>query len=242
MAFHGMGGGMASYLEEQKKRGRKTDSRTLRRVAQSFSTYKLQVVLVLIAILLTTVLGLVNPLLIQRIFDDAIRKRNLNLLIIYVLIMFITPIVTGIIGVGQTYLNNIIGQQVMRDFRNKLYAHLQSLSLRFFTATRIGEIQSRLSNDVGGVQDFVTYTATSMVTNIAMAVSTVIAMTVISPLLMLISLGLLPIFLWITYKVGNVRRATSEETQKSLARLTSLMQETLSVSGILLMKTYGRRQ
>ncbi len=155
MAFHGMGGGMASYLEEQKKRGRKTDSRTLRRVAQSFSPYKFQVVLVLIAILLTTVLGLVNPLLIQRIFDDAIGKRNLNLLIIYVLIMFTTPIVTGIIGVGQTYLNNIIGQQVMRDFRNKLYAHLQSMSLRFFTATRTGEIQSRLSNDVGGVEGVV---------------------------------------------------------------------------------------
>ena len=92
MAFHGMGGGgMAAYLEEQKKRGRKTDSRTLRRVAQSFSPYKVQVVMVLIAILLTTVLGLVNPLLIQRIFDDAIGKRNLNLLIIFVLIMFITP-------------------------------------------------------------------------------------------------------------------------------------------------------
>src|SRR5437762_8998999 len=242
MAFHGMGGGMASYLEEQKKRGRKTDSRTLRRVAQSFSPYKLQVVLVLIAILLTTVLGLVNPLLIQRIFDDAIGKRNLNLLIIYVLIMFTTPIVTGIIGVGQTYLNNIIGQQVMRDFRNKLYAHLQSMSLRFFTATRTGEIQSRLSNDVGGVEGVVTNTATSVVSNISTALSTIIAMLYLSPLLTLISLGLLPIFLWITYKVGNVRRTTSKETQKSLASLTAIMQETLSVSGILLTKTFGRQK
>src|SRR3989441_8320330 len=242
MAFHGMGGGMASYLEEQKKRGRKTDSRTLRRVAQSFSPYKFQVVLVLIAILLTTVLGLVNPLLIQRIFDDAIGKRNLNLLIIYVLIMFTTPIVTGIIGVGQTYLNNIIGQQVMRDFRNKLYAHLQSMSLRFFTATRTGEIQSRLSNDVGGVEGVVTNTATSVVSNISTVLSTIIAMLYLSPLLTLISLGLLPIFLWITYKVGNVRRTTSKETQKSLASLTAMMQETLSVSGILLMKTFGRQK
>ena len=242
MAFHGMGGGMASYLEEQKKRGRKTDSRTLRRVAQSFNPYKIQVVLVLIAILLTTVLGLVNPLLIQRIFDDAIGKRNLNLLIIYVLIMFTTPIVTGIIGVGQTYLNNIIGQQVMRDFRNKLYAHLQSMSLRFFTATRTGEIQSRLSNDVGGVEGVVTNTATSVVSNISTVLSTIIAMLYLSPLLTLISLGLLPIFLWITYKVGNVRRTTSKETQKSLASLTAIMQETLSVSGILLIKTFGRQK
>jgi ATP-binding cassette subfamily B protein len=242
MAFHGMGGGMAAYAEEQKKRGRKTDSRTVKRVAQAFSPYKFQIVLVLIAIILTTVLGLVNPFLIQFIFDDAIGKRNLNLLFIFVGIMFVMPIITGIIGVGQTYLNNVIGQQVMRDFRNKLYDHLQSLSLRFFTSTKTGEIQSRLSNDVGGVQGVVTNTATSVVSNVSTALSTIIAMLFISPLLTLISLGLLPIFLWITYKIGNVRRITSKETQQSLASLTAMMQETLSVSGILLSKTFGRQK
>ena len=242
MGFHGMGGGMAAYLEEQKKRGRKTDARTVRRVAQAFAPYKFQVVLVLIAIILTTVLGLINPLLIRYIFDDAIGKRNLNLLIIFVSIMFVTPIVTGIIGVGQTYLNNTIGQRVMRDFRNNLYNHLQSMSLRFFTSTRTGEIQSRLSNDVGGVQNVVTDTATSVVSNVSTALSTIIAMLFISPLLTLISLGLLPVFLWITYKVGNVRRTTSKQTQQSLASLTAMMQETLSVSGILLIKTFGRQK
>jgi len=242
MAFHGMGGGMAAYVEEQKKRGRKTDARTLRRVAQAFVPYKLQVVLVLIAIILTTVLGLVNPLMIRFIFDDAIGKRNLNLLLILVGIMFIMPVITGIIGVGQTYLNNVVGQRVMRDFRNKLYDHLQSMSLRFFTSTRTGEIQSRLSNDVGGVQSVVTDTATSVVSNISTAISTIIAMAIISPLLTLISLGLLPIFLYITYKVGNVRRSTSKKTQQSLAALTAMMQETLSVSGILLTKTFARQK
>lgn len=242
MGFHGMGGGMAVYAEEQKKRGRKTDARTVRRVAQAFTPYKFQVVLVLIAIILTTVLGLINPLLIRYIFDDAIGKGNINLLIILVIIMIITPVITGIIGVGQTYLNNIIGQRVMRDFRNKLFHHLQSMSLRFFTSTRTGEIQSRLSNDVGGVQGVVTDTATSVVANISTAVSTVIAMFILSPILTLISLGLLPVFLWITYKVGNVRRATSKETQQSLAALTAMMQETLSVSGILLTKTFGRQK
>lgn len=233
---------MEAYAEEQKRRGRKTDARTIRRVMQAFRPYKLQVVLVLLAILLTTVLGLVNPLLIQRIFDDAIGKRNTPLLIIYVIIMIVTPIVSGMIGVGQSYLNNVIGQHVMRDFRNKLYEHLQSMSLRFFTATRTGEIQSRLSNDVGGVQGVVTETATSIVSNISIAISTIIAMAVISPVLTLVSLGLMPLFLWITYKVGNVRRITSKETQKSLASLTAMMQETLSVSGILLMKTFGRQK
>ncbi len=242
MAFHGMGGGMAAYAEEQKRRGRKTDAQTVRRVAQAFKPYKFQIVLVLIAILITTGLGVVNPLLIARVFDDGIAKHNATLLIFYVSIMFITPVVTGIIGVGQTFLNNIIGQNVMRDFRNRLYQHLQSMSLRFFTSTRTGEIQSRLSNDVGGVQNVVTDTATSIVANITTALSTIIAMLFLSVPLTLVSLVLLPIFLWITYKVGNVRRATSKETQKSLASLTSMMQETLSVSGILLMKTFGRQQ
>jgi ATP-binding cassette, subfamily B, bacterial len=242
MGFHGMGGGMSAYLEEQKKRGRKTDARTLRRVAQAFSPYKFQVVLVLIAIILTTVLGLVNPLMIRFIFDDAIGKRNLNLLLILVGIMFIMPVITGIIGVGQTYLNNVVGQRVMRDFRNRLYDHLQSMSLRFFTSTRTGEIQSRLSNDVGGVQSVVTDTATSVVSNISTAISTIVAMAIISPLLTLISLGLLPIFLYITYRVGNVRRSTSKKTQQSLAALTAMMQETLSVSGILLTKTFARQK
>lgn len=242
MAYHMRGGGMADVLEEQKKRGRKTDARTVRRVAAAFKPYKTQVVLVFIAIIFTTVLGLINPLMIKLIFDDAIGKGNLNLLIIFVIIMAVTPIVTGIIGVGQTYLNNIIGQKVMRDFRNQLYDHLQSMSLRFFTGTRTGEIQSRLSNDVGGVQSVVTETATSVVANISTALSTIIAMAFISPILTIISLGLLPLFLWITYKVGNVRRATSKETQQSLASLTAMMQETLSVSGILLIKTFGRQK
>ena len=242
MGFHGMGGGMSAYLEEQQKRGRKTDARTLRRVAAAFKPYIPQVILVLIAILFTTVLGLVNPLLIQRIFDDAIGAHNTSRLILYVIIMIVTPIISGFIGVGQSYLNNVVGQNVMRDFRNRLYAHLQSMSLRFFTATRTGEIQSRLSNDVGGVQGVVTNTAASIVSNVATVLSTIIAMLVLSPLLTLISLGLLPLFLWFTYKVGNVRRITSKETQKSMASLTAMMQETLSVSGILLIKTFGRQK
>jgi ATP-binding cassette subfamily B protein len=238
----GGGKSLSSYLEEQKKRGRKTDGRTLRRIAQSFGPYKFHVALVLFAIIITSVLGLVNPLLIRAIFDDAIGGHNLNLLLIYVGIMIATPIITGIVGVGQTYLNNLIGQNVMRDFRNRLYIHLQSMSLRFFTSTRTGEIQSRLSNDVGGVENVVTGTATSIVSNVSTFVSTVIAMLFLSPLLSAISLGLLPLFVWITYKVGNVRRSTSKETQESMAALTATMQETLSVSGILLIKTFGRQK
>lgn len=244
MAAHGhsMDGGLQTYLDEQRRTGRKTDRRTLGRVIAAFRPYRGQVALMLIAIILTTLLGLINPLMIRFIFDDAIGKRDLTLLIIFVSIMLITPVVSGVIGVGQSYLSNLVGQRVMRDFRNRLYAHLQQMSLRFFTATRTGEIQSRLANDVGGVENVVTGTATSIVANISTALSTIIAMAIISPLLTIISLGLLPLFLWITYKVGNVRRLTSKETQKSMASLSALMQETLSVSGILLIKTFGRQK
>jgi ATP-binding cassette subfamily B protein len=248
MGMHGMhggsGGGMAlqALLEEQERRGRKTDAQTIRRIAQAFKPYIWQVLLVLLAILLTTGLGLINPLMIARIFDDAIGKRDMMKLVLYVGIMIVTPVVTGLIGVWQSYLNNVIGQKVMRDFRNQLYLHLQSMSLRFFTGTRTGEIQSRLSNDVNGVQGVVTNTATSIVANVATVISTILAMLILSPLLTLISLCMLPLFLWITVKVGNVRRRTSKETQKSMATLTAMMQETLSVSGILLMKTFGRQK
>jgi ATP-binding cassette, subfamily B, bacterial len=242
MMLFGPGSQLTTYAEEQKKRGRKTDTRTVKRVAQSFHPYRFQVALVLAAILLTTLLGLVNPILIAHVFDDAILKNDKTLLLIYVGIMVAVPVVSGFIGVGQNYLNNKVGQRVMADFRNQLYQHLQSMPLSFFTGIRTGEIQSRLSNDVSGVQGVVTNTVTNLVANLSMVLSTILAMLVISPLLTLISLGLLPLFLWLTYKVGKIRRETSKETQKSLASLTGLLQETLSVSGILLVKVSGRQK
>src|SRR5437660_2198190 len=137
--------------------------------------------------------------------------------------MVILPIVSGLIGVGQTYLNNLVGQRVMRDLRNSLYEHLQAMSLRFFSGTRTGEIQSRLSNDVGGIQAVVTNTATSVVSNITTTISTVVAMFIISWQLTLISLALLPLFLFITYRVGNIRREISRNTQVSMADMSGLV-------------------
>ncbi|HLW02268.1 MAG TPA: ABC transporter ATP-binding protein [Ktedonobacterales bacterium] len=221
---------------------RKTDARTLRRVAAAFKPYTWQVVVVLIAILLTATLGLVNPYLLKLIIDDAFAHHNFGHLTFYVVLMIVTPLVSGLIGVGQTYLNNVVGQQVMRDLRNQLYDHLQRMALRFFTDTRTGEIQSRLTNDVGGVQNVVTSTASSIVSNVTTVLSTVVAMLIISWPLTLLSLGLVPLFLWLTYRVGNVRRGLSKETQKSLADITALMEETLSVSGVLLSKTFGRQK
>jgi ATP-binding cassette, subfamily B, bacterial len=221
---------------------RKADIRTVRRVAAAFQPYVREVGIVFIAIVIVAVLGVVNPLMLKYSIAIGFGQRRFDLLAIFVAVMLVTPIVTGLIGIGQTFLNTRIGQSVMRDFRNRLYAHLQSMPLKFFTDTRTGEIQSRLSNDVGGVQAVVTDTATSTVSNITVAISTIVGLFILEWRLTLLSLGLLPLFIFLTQRVGNVRREVSKETQESLAELSAMVEETLSVSGVLLTKTYGRQR
>ncbi len=216
-------------------------AQTLRRIVDFFRPYKLQVVVVLVAILATSLIGLVNPLLLGLLIDQVIVGQDYDNLNLYVGLMIALPIITGLIGVGQSYLNNVIGQNVMQDLRGALYSHLQGMPLRFFTETRTGEIQSRLANDIGGVQAVVTDTASSVTSNMAIALSTTVAMFILDWRLAILSLGMTPFFLYLTYRVGKVRREVSTETQQSLAELTATTEETLSVSGILLSKTFGQQ-
>jgi ATP-binding cassette subfamily B protein len=197
-------------------------------------------------ILVTSGIGLINPLLLKVVTTNVIlgsgtTSARLHLLILIVLAMVLSPIVNGALGLWQTYTNNVVGQNVMRDLRNALYTHLQHMPLRFFTSTRTGEIQSRLSNDVGGVQSVLTDTASGILANVTTVLSTVVAMAILSWQLTVLSLAILPIFLMLSRKVGRVRRQVSGQTQESLADLTAIMQETLSVSGILLSKAFGRQ-
>ena len=226
---------------------------TLRRVVGIFRPYRAKVLVVSAAIIATSVLGIANPLLIKEIFDKALFGNppgqcsggacpNLPLLYRLVGLMIVIPIVTSVIGIGQTYLANLVGLRVMQDLRNRLYSHLQFMPLRFFTTTRTGEIQSRLSNDVGGVQSVVTDTASSVLANVVIIISTLAAMLVISWQLTVLSLFMLPLFIWLTVKVGRARREVATNTQRSLADLTSVTEETLSVSGILLSKSFGRQR
>jgi ATP-binding cassette subfamily B protein len=219
---------------------------TFRRIVKIFKPYRAQVTLVGVLILITSGLGLINPLLIKVVFDDVILGKGdvdgrIRLLFFVAGAMIVTPIVTGALGLWQTYTNNVVGQRVMQDLRNSLYAHLQHMSLKFFTSTRTGEIQSRLSNDVGGVQSVLTDTASSLLSNMTTVISTVVAMAILSWELTLLSLGILPFFLVLSRKVGKIRREVSGRTQESLADLTAITQETLSVSGILLSKAFGRQ-
>jgi ATP-binding cassette subfamily B protein len=240
----GGGGGRANRLlppDIDPKTLKRPDSATVRRVARFFAPYKKRVAISVFAILVTAAIGLVNPLLLKLIIDDAIAHRDMEKLYLYVSLMVILPIVSGLIGVGQTWLNTVIGQRVMSDLRERLYSHLQRMPLRFFTETRTGEIQSRLSNDVGGIQRVVTDTATSVVSNLATAISTIIAMWLLDWRLALISLGMLPIFAVLTQRVGRARREITSGTQRSMADMTTILEETLSVSGVLLTKAFGRQ-
>src|SRR6266513_477895 len=224
---------------------------TVRRVVRTFSPYKKKVGVVSLAIVITAGLGVVNPLLIVKVFDNALFGTNndcagqpcpnLPLLYRYVALMIAVPLVTSIIGIGQTFLANQVGLRVMQDLRNSLYRHLQAMSMRFFTTTRTGEIQSRLANDVGGVQSVVTDTASTVLSNTVTIVSTIVTMLIISIPLTILSLLLLPLFLWLTVRVGKARRVVATSTQKTLADLTSITEATLSVSGILLSKSFGRQ-
>jgi ATP-binding cassette, subfamily B, bacterial len=226
------------------------NKRTLRRVVVSFKPYRTQVISVGILIVVTSALGVVNPLLIKVIFDTAlfphagqqILPPDLERLYWLVALMVAIPVLAGLLGIFQTYLANLVGQRVMQDFRNSLYSHLQNMALRFFTATRTGEIQSRLANDVGGVQTVVTDTASSILSNVVILISTLIAMLVLSWQLTVLSVFLTPLFVYLTYKVGKARQQVAASTQKSLADLSAITEETLSVSGILLSKAFGRQR
>jgi ATP-binding cassette subfamily B protein len=218
----------------------------LSRVAGLFRPYRYQLLLVALAILLTSGLGVANPLLIKVVFDKALFPHSgapdLHLLVLLAAVMITLPVVLSVIGLGQTYLTNVVGQEVMRELRDALYVHLQRMSLRFFTNTRTGEIQSRLTNDVGGVQAVLTDTASSLLSNTVIVVSSLIAMVVISWQLTVMSLCLLPVFLILTTRVGRIRRAIANVTQEARAEMSAITEETLSVSGVLLTKVFHRQQ
>jgi ATP-binding cassette subfamily B protein len=154
--------------------------------------------------------------------------------------MIAIPIVTGAIGVYQTLLSNTVGQAVMHDLRTSVYEHLQRLSLAFFTRTRTGDVQSRIANDIGGIDTVVTTTATSVLSNVTTVIATIVAMVLLDWRLAVFALILLPLFVWLTKRVGDQRKKVTAERQASLADVSSIVQESLSVSGILLGKTMGR--
>ena len=217
----------------------------LRRTIRLFRPYRFQVVSVAVLILVTASIGVINPLLIRTVFDSGLFPSSggpdLQLLWILAAVMTSIAIANGIMGVIQTYMTNHVGQSVMRDLRDSVYAHLQGMSLGFFTSTRTGEIQSRISNDVGGIQAVVTSTLTDTLSNTVIFLSTLVAMLILSWQLTIVAVATVPFFFALTKYVGKKRRAVTSEAQRSMAEVTAITQETLSVSGIMLAKLFGRQ-
>src|SRR5918994_2915298 len=212
----------------------------LRRVAILFNPYRWRLTAVLALLFLSALLGIVAPFLVRDIFDVALPENDDRLLTFLVLGLIAIAVVTGILGVVQTWLSNVVGQRVMHDLRAAVYRHLERLSLAFFTRTRTGEVQSRIANDIGGVERVVTSTATSIGSNVTTVVAAIVAMFLLDWRLAVFSLALVPLFVLLTRRVGEQRRRITTDRQKTMADISTLVEESLSVSGMLLGKTMGR--
>jgi ATP-binding cassette, subfamily B, bacterial len=211
----------------------------LRRIARLFRPYRRRLGVVLGLILVSAALGVVPAFLLRDLLQ-AIGEQSSRQISLFAAGMILIAIVIGVLGVWQTLLSNQVGQRVMHDLRAAVFRHLQRLSLAFFTRTRTGEVQSRISNDIGGVQGVVTNTATSIVGSVTTVLATMIGMIALSWQLALFAFALIPLFVLLTRRVGEQRRRIAKSTQETLADISSLVQESLSVSGILLGKTMGR--
>ncbi len=211
-----------------------------RRVVRLFRSYRRRLSAVLGLILVSAGLGIVSPFLLREVLDTALPERDNALLSALVGGMIAIAIATSALGVWQTLLSNQVGQRVMHDLRSAVYRHLQRLSLAFFTRTRTGEVQARIASDIGGVENVVTSTATSIVSNVTTVLATIVALFILDWRLAVVSLALLPVFVLLTKRVGAERKRIMTTRQETIADMSSIVQESLSVSGILLGKTMGR--
>ncbi|HJQ49191.1 MAG TPA: ABC transporter ATP-binding protein [Gaiellaceae bacterium] len=211
----------------------------LRRIGPLFRPYRRRLSVLLGLIVASAGLGVLPAFLLRRVLI-AIEAHNTRAVSVNAGGMIVIAIVAGVLGVVQTLLSNQVGQRVMHDLRAAVFRHLQQLSLAFFTRTRTGEVQSRINNDIGGVQNVVTNTATSITSSLTTVVATMVGMLLLSWQLALFAFALIPLFAVLTRRVGNERRRIAKSTQESLADISSIVQESLSVSGILLGKTMGR--
>jgi ATP-binding cassette, subfamily B, bacterial len=220
--------------------------RLARRVWALFTPYRSSLVAIVAAVLVSSLLGIATPFLTQAVFDRALFPPDrggvdLPLLTWLVAAMIAIPVIGALIGVFQTWQTTLLGNRVMADLRGRLFEHLQRMDLAFFTATRTGVIQSRLANDVGGVQSVLSETASSILSNVVTVAGALVAMLLLSWQLTLVAVALLPLFVLLQIRVGRVRRRLAGRTQESLSDMTAITEESLSVSGVLLAKVFNRQ-
>ena len=212
---------------------------SLRRVGALFAPYRWQLTIVTAIIVASSIVGLASPFLLRAVIDTALPEKNVRLLVWLVIGMVAVAAITSAFGVVQTWISTKMGQQVMHELRTRVFAHLQRQSIAFFTRTRTGEVQSRIQNDIGGMESVVTSTATSIAANFTTAIATAVAMVALSWRLSLISLVVMPPAVYLTRKVARMRRAITTQQQRELADLNVTIEEGLSINGIQLAKTMG---
>jgi ATP-binding cassette subfamily B protein len=218
----------------------KEQPRQVRRILGLFRPYRGRLAIVGLLVGAASLVSVATPFLLKEILDVAIPEGRTGLLSLLALGMILSAVLTSVFGVLQTLISTTVGQRVMHDLRTAVYGRLQRMSLAFFTRTRTGEVQSRIANDIGGMQATVTSTATSLVSNVTSVVATIVAMIALDWRLTVVSLLLLPVFVWISRRVGNERRKITTQRQKQMAAMAATVTESLSVSGILLGRTMGR--
>ncbi|MEU1870445.1 ABC transporter ATP-binding protein [Streptomyces sp. NPDC048376] len=218
----------------------KEQPRQVRRILKLFRPYRGRLAVVGLLVGAASLVSVATPFLLKEILDVAIPEGRTGLLSLLALGMIFGAVLTSVFGVLQTLISTTVGQRVMHDLRTAVYGRLQQMSLAFFTRTRTGEVQSRIANDIGGMQATVTSTATSLVSNLTSVVATIVAMVVLDWRLTVVSLLLLPVFVWISRRVGRERRKITTRRQKQMAAMAATVTESLSVSGILLGRTMGR--
>jgi ATP-binding cassette subfamily B protein len=212
---------------------------SLRRIAALFAPHRPALAIVVAIIVASSIVAMATPFLLRSVIDNAIPEQNVTLLLWLVGGMVAVTAATSVLGVVQTWISTRVGQEVMHRLRTSVFAHLHRQSLDFFTRTRTGEVQSRITNDIGGMQTVVTSTATSVASNLTTVVATAVAMAVLSWRLSLLSLVVLPPAIYLTRKVAGMRREIVARRQRELADLNVTIEEGLSVSGIQLSKTMG---
>jgi ATP-binding cassette subfamily B protein len=213
---------------------------SLRRIVRLFKPYRWSLLFVAVLVVASSLVSLVSPFLIREVIDVALPQGRTGLLTLLAVGMIVVSVANSSFGVSQTYVSTKVGQRVMHDLRTAVYIHLQRMSLAFFTRTRTGEVQSRIANDIGGMQATVTTTATTLVSNLTTVVASIVAMVVLDWRLTIASLIMMPAFVWVSRRVGTERRGITRDRQRQLATLSSIVQESLSVSGVLLGHTMGR--
>ncbi|MFG2602181.1 ABC transporter ATP-binding protein [Streptomyces sp. NPDC048514] len=214
--------------------------RQVRRILHLFRPYRGRLAIVGLLVGASSLVSVATPFLLKETLDVAIPQGRTGLLSLLALGMILSAVLAGVLGVLQTLISTTVGQRVMHDLRTAVYGRLQRMSLAFFTRTRTGEVQSRIANDIGGMQATVTSTATSLVSNATSVVATITAMIALDWRLTIVSLLLLPVFVWISRRVGNERKRITTQRQKQMAAMAATVTESLSVSGILLGRTMGR--